>query len=333
MRNMSIDFERLTAELVRALRGSRSQPALSRRLGFKTNVVYFWESGRRHPSVTQVLELAQRSHVDLGQAFRCLYPVKAPEWLEQQSLADMDTVARFLSEARGATPLVHLAERTGFSRFALARWLSGEAEPRAWEFFAVLHHSTHRLVDFLDPFTRSKPLASLAAERERVHAARRVAERFPMSQVLLRCLEFESGNADPQGRGFAERLGVTPTQEAEMLALLEATGQIQKHEGRWRLLGMSPLNMRLHQETAHLHRAYWADVARKRAPTAQDGLCAYNVCGVSREGFKELRRLQREYLQKARALIEKSEPVERVALLQVNLVALVDDIPSTETAG
>jgi hypothetical protein len=83
--------------------------------------------------------------------------------------------------------------------------------------------------------------------------------------------------------------------------------------------------MRLHQETAHLHRAFWADVARKRAPTSLDGLCAYNVCGVSREGFAELRRLQRDYLQKARALIEKSEPVERVALLQVNLVALLDD--------
>jgi transcriptional regulator with XRE-family HTH domain len=322
---MPIDFKQLTRELVRALRGTRSQPALSRRLGFKTNVVYFWESGRRQPSATQILELAARSHVDLGQAFRSLYPVKPPTWLrEGEELHDQETVARFLSEVRGATPLVHLAELTGFSRFALARWIGGNAEPRAFEFFSVIHHSTHRLVDFLDPFTRSKPLESLSTERERVHAARRVAERFPMSQVLLRCLELSAGKRR-RATSFAERLGITRAQEAEMLALLEATGQIGNDGHGWQLLALSPLNMWLHQETAHLHRAFWADVARRRAPTAADGLCAYNVCGVSREGFDELRRLQREYLQKARALIEKSEPVERVALLQVNLVALVDD--------
>lgn len=324
MRNMTIDFQRLVSELVRVLRGARSQPALSRRLGFKTNVVYFWESGRRHPSITQLLELATRAGVDLGQAFRCIYPVKAPDWLlAAPSLRDKEIVARFLSEARGATPLVHLAERTGFSRFALARWQSGDAEPRAWEFLAVVHHSTHRLVDFLEPFVGNKPLAALESERDRVHAARRVAQRFPMSQVLLRCLELESSKRGPVS--FAERLGISAAQEEEMLALLEATGQIKRGPDGWQLLRANPLDMRLHQETAHLHRAFWADVARKRAPTSRDGLCAYNVCGVSREGFAELRRLQREYLQKARALIEKSEPVERVALLQVNLVALVDD--------
>lgn len=325
MRNIEIDFRRLVGELVRVLRGSRSQPALSRRLGFKTNVVYFWESGRRHPSITQVLELAARAGVDLVQAFRCIYPVKAPDWLLcAKSLCDRDIVARFLSEARGATPLVHLAEQTGFSRFALARWIGGDAEPRAWEFLAVVHHSTHRLVDFLEPFVRNKPLEALAAERERVLAARRVAERFPMSQVLLRCLEFESSRRGEQV-SFAARLGISSAEEAEMLELLEATGQISRGKHGFKLLRASPLDMRLHQETAPLHRAFWADVARKRAPTSRDGVCAYNVCGVSREGFVELRRLQREYLHKARALIEKSEPVERVALLQVNLVALVDD--------
>jgi transcriptional regulator with XRE-family HTH domain len=325
MRNIGIDFQRLVSELVRVLRGTRSQPALSRRLGFKTNVVYFWESGRRHPSITQLLELAKRAGVDLAQSFRCIYPVTAPDWLlAAPSLSDREIVARFLSEARGATPLVHLTERTGFSRFALARWIGGDAEPRAWEFLAVVHHSTHRLVDYLEPFVGNKKLPALESERERVHAARRVAERFPMSQVLLRCLELESSRRSGKV-SFATTLGISSAQEQEMLALLEATGQIARGPEGWQLLRASPLDMRLHRETAHLHRAFWADVARKRAPTSRDGLCAYNVCGVSREGFAELRRLQREYLQKARALIEKSEPVERVALLQVNLVALVDD--------
>lgn len=329
---MILDFQQVVAEWVRALRGRRSQLALSRRLRFRTNVVYSWERRRRHPSIGQVLMLAQRVGVDLALPFRGLYPVKPPEWMaEPQSFTELEVLARFLTDIRGATPLVHLSEVTGYSRFALARWLGGQAEPRAFEFLAVLHHCTHRLVDFLAPFTQDKPLDSLKFEYERVLAARRVAERWPMSQVLLRCLELGASRrgAVDAPRAFAEQCGVPDADVQEMLSLLEATGQIRRANGDWEPCQVSPLNMRLHRETAHLHRAFWATVARDRAPTATDGLCAYNVCGVSREGYRQLKRLQREYLQKARAIIETSEPVERVALVQVNLLPLVDD----EAAG
>src|SRR6185295_9463840 len=50
LRYMALDFEHLGSDFIRALRGSRSQAALSRRLGFRTNVLYAWESGRRWPT-------------------------------------------------------------------------------------------------------------------------------------------------------------------------------------------------------------------------------------------------------------------------------------------
>lgn len=328
---MDLDFQQVVAELVRALRGRRSQPALSRRLQFRTNVVYSWERRRRHPSVTQLLALAEKVGVDLAVPFRSLYPVNPPAWMDEvTSFAVPAVTARFLSDVRGATPLVYLADLTGFSRFALARWLNGTAEPRAWEFLTVLHHCSHRLVDFLAPFTQFKPLASLKVEYERVQAARLVAERWPMSQVLLRCLElaaYRRGHFDAP-RAFAEQSRLGDGDIQQMLSLLEATGQIQHNGDHWEPLQASPLNMRLHKETAPQHRAFWARVAAEQAPVSADGLCAYNVCGVSHEGYAQLKRLQREYLQKARALIEQSEPVERVALLQVNLLPLVDETTS-----
>jgi transcriptional regulator with XRE-family HTH domain len=326
---MSIAFTNVIEDLIRTLRASRSQLALSRRLHFRTNVVYSWEHGRRHPSATQLLTLAERVGVDLRQAFRSLYPVKSPTWLDQgTSLSSVECVAAVLKDARGGTPLVHLAELTGCSRFALARWQSAEAEPRAWEFLAVLHYATHRLTDFLDALTGSRPLPSLQQEYKRVHHARLVAERYPVSQALLRCLELESYSRRVQRQevSFAAELDITKQEEQEILGLLRATGQIRRYKRGWRVLRASPLNMRLHRETAHLQRVFWANLASRRAPAAKDGLCAYNVCGVSAEGYEALRLLQREYLQKARAIIEKSEPVERVALLQVNLVALVKEV-------
>jgi transcriptional regulator with XRE-family HTH domain len=324
---MDIDFAKVTAELVRALRGRRSQVALSRRMKFRTNVVYAWEKGRRQPSLLQLLQLAELVGADLQAAFARMYPI-VPPWLQHDiRLSSLESAAQLLRDSRGAMPVVHLAKRTGLSRFAIARWLAGATEPRAWEFLCVLHHCTHRLLDFLDPLTQGKPLASLKLEYERVSAARLVAERHPMSQVLLRCLELESNSSSKSEPSYAAKLGISVEQERQILSLLEATGQIAHDGVRWRLLSASPLNMRLHRETAHLHREFWVEMARLHAPHAADALCAYNVCGVSREGFDQLKRLQREYLQKARAVIEASEPVQRVVLMQINVVSLVEDAP------
>lgn len=321
-----LDFPRIVAELVRRLRGKHSQTALSRRLQFSTNVVYAWEHQRRHPSATQLLDLALRARVDLRAALGSFFPLNPPAWLAQaKGLATLEVVSSLLRETRGGTPLVHLARSCGVSRFALARWQSGAAEPRAWEWLCVLHHATHRLVDFLEPWTGGKPLAALRDEYQRVHAARRVAEKHPLSQALLRCLELDGGGDGVTLRRHARTLGITEPEQREILQLLETTQQVSRIGGRWVTLQTSPLNMRLQKETAQQQRVFWAKYASERAPHAKSALCAYNVCGVSKRGYDELRKLQREYLQKARALIETSAPVERVALLQVNLVALIED--------
>lgn len=321
-----LDFPRIVAELVRRLRGKHSQTALSRRLHFSTNVVYGWEHQRRHPSATQLLALAQRVGVDLQGAIGSFFPHTPPSWLGKTSdFATRDVVSQLLCDTRGGTPLVHLAQRCGVSRFALARWQSGAAEPRAWEWLSVLHHATHRLVDFLEPWTKGKPLTALHDEYQRVHAARLVAEKHPLSQALLRCLELEGAGDAKTLKRRALALGISEVEQTSILQLLETTQQIERVGAKWVVRETSPLNMRLQKETAQQQRTFWAKYASERAPTSKSGLCAYNVCGVSKQGYDELRKLQREYLQKARALIETSTPVERVALLQVNLVALIEE--------
>jgi hypothetical protein len=54
----SIDYEALASEVIRALRGERSQLAFSRRLGRASNVVYAWESGRSFPTAAETLRAA-----------------------------------------------------------------------------------------------------------------------------------------------------------------------------------------------------------------------------------------------------------------------------------
>jgi hypothetical protein len=55
-----VDFDRIARELMVALRGRRSQVAWSRRLGYRSNVAYAWESGRRSPTGAEMLRAAGR---------------------------------------------------------------------------------------------------------------------------------------------------------------------------------------------------------------------------------------------------------------------------------
>ena len=73
------NYEALASELLRALRGERSQSAFARRLGYKSNIVYSWEAGRAFPTASRALRAAQRTGVDVRAALA--YIVRSPIFL------------------------------------------------------------------------------------------------------------------------------------------------------------------------------------------------------------------------------------------------------------
>ncbi|MEM6925788.1 MAG: helix-turn-helix domain-containing protein, partial [Myxococcota bacterium] len=77
MRETAGVMDTVARQLVRALRGHRSQVQLARRLGFRTNPVAEWEAGRRRPRVKVVLRIAELNGVDVREAFRAFAPASA----------------------------------------------------------------------------------------------------------------------------------------------------------------------------------------------------------------------------------------------------------------
>src|SRR5688572_33409066 len=73
VQNGQMDFEQLASDMLRAQRGRRSQLAWSRRLGFKSNVAYAWESGRAFPTAASTLAVFARHGVDLRAVFVRFY--------------------------------------------------------------------------------------------------------------------------------------------------------------------------------------------------------------------------------------------------------------------
>jgi hypothetical protein len=53
-------YEVTAVELIRALRGRRSRAELSRRAGYRSNIVQRWEVGQCWPTAARYLQLHQR---------------------------------------------------------------------------------------------------------------------------------------------------------------------------------------------------------------------------------------------------------------------------------
>ena len=311
---LHMDFEQLAAELLRALRGKRSQQALCRRLGTKSNVVHQWERGHSFPSASRALEVAARVGVDVPQAFRDFYRT-LPRWLTEHEPSSPAGVAAFLDDLRGSTSIVELSRYSGKSRFAVARFLSGDAEPRLPDFLRLIEAASLRLLDFIEQLVDPRLLPSARGPWERLTAARRLAYEEPWSQAVLRALELSSYTDLPRHEAgwIARRIGVSLEEEAQCLKLLADSGQIAWRGEHWQIENVMALDTRRDPDAARRLRAWWLRRGAARIEAGERGLM-YNLFGVSSADLERLRELQKAYLTEVRAIVARSQPVEHVVL-------------------
>ncbi|HYP90202.1 MAG TPA: helix-turn-helix transcriptional regulator [Polyangiaceae bacterium] len=309
-----MDFERLAAELLRALRGKRSQQALCRRLGSKSNVVHQWERGHSFPTASRTLQVAERVGVKVPEAFREFYRT-APRWLDEHEPTTPAGVAAFLDDLRGSTSVVELSRYSGKSRFAVARFLSGDAEPRLPDFLRLIEASSLRLLDFIEQLVDPRLLPSVKERWERLSAARRLAYDEPWSQAVLRALELSSYSAlaAHEAGWIASRIGISLEEEQQCLERLKDSGQIVWRAPRWQIENVMALDTRRDPDAARRLRAWWLRRGAARIEAGERGLM-YNLLGVSSADLQRLRELQKAYLTEVRAIVARSEPVEHVVL-------------------
>lgn len=320
---MRHDYSQIARDFLRALRGKRSQAAFSRRLGYRTNVAYTWESGRAFPTAATVLAAAARTGIDVRGALARFYRA-SPPWLSEVDPTSPAGVARLLDDLRGRTSIVELARVAKRSRFAIARWLKGDAEPRWPEFLLLVESTSLRLLDFLATLTDVSKLPSLAIAWAELEATRRAAYDVPWTQAVLRALELtEYKSLERHERGWlARRVGISLEEEQRCLKLLARTGQIRLRRGRWELREVLAVDTRRDAESELAVRAWWLEAALARLRAGDTGIFSYNVFAVSEADFQRINDLYRAYFRQVRSIIGQSEPSQRVVLFCLQLLPL-----------
>jgi DNA-binding phage protein len=318
-----MDYASLASELLKSLRGRRSQNAFSTWLGYSSNVQYLWESGRAFPRASRFFQIAERTSHPVRAAVLRLY-ARPPAWLNEVDIASPRGVAALLRELKGSRSILEIARATGQNRFTVSRWLKGEAEPRLPDFLCVLEAVSLRLLDFIAGLVDPAQLPSLAAPWLRLEAARRTAYDFPLSHAVLHALELETYQALPRHvpGWIAHRVGISPEQEHESLKLLRETGQIRRHSMRWQVIESTLVDTHRDPAGARRLREFWAQHSVEHLKAHPDTAFAYNLFSVSRQDLERIRALHRSYFQELRAIVAQSSPAQVVALVSMSLAEL-----------
>ncbi len=319
--------EIVAADLVRALRGRRSRAAFSKRLGYRSNVVYRWETGIAWPVTDDFLRAVGRVDPGVATLFPRFFGRSGPDGpsAEPPSAA---RVAAFLRELRGKTPIGVLAERTGYSRYRIGRWLKGSSRPRLPEFLSLVEASSRRLLDLFAGLIDPARLPSLAPRWRELCAAREAAYESPWSHAVLRALELAGYRRNPSTAWLAARLGLDEAGVEAGLAQLRRSGQVERSRGRYRVRRVQMVDTGADPARARKLKATWARTAVDRLEAGSAGSFGYSLFAVSRSDLQKLRDLHLEYVRAMQSVIAQSKSSECVGLYCSQLL----DLASTDNA-
>jgi transcriptional regulator with XRE-family HTH domain len=312
----------LVSELIRALRGRRSQAALSRRLGYTTNVLYGWESGRRSPSAVDFFRMVRLGGGSPAQLCRRFFRAGSA-WAGPQSSEDSTLTQALVRELVEGRNRAEVARRSGCSRTTLLAWIAGSTPPRLGQLLRLVDATALRLLDFVALFVDPAHLPSLRRPHADLLAQREVAYELPWSHAILRTLEVEGAEQD--ATALAARLGIPVLEVEKCLRALVRARQIRRRHGHWQLVRVLAVDTRDDPERNRSLKAHWSRVALarlERRPPVGSAVFSYNLFSVSQRDYQRIRALQLRFYEDVRSLVEKSVPTERVALLNVQLVPL-----------
>lgn len=132
--------------LIRELRGDDDTDVLSQRLGYTSDIVAEWESGRRWPTAGELFRVCQFQGVEVRSALQRFDPLSATSMVRPDDAG----VAAWLAELCSDQDLGQLAGGVGRSRTVVRRWIGGQVRPLLPDLLALIGAATGRSEAFIE---------------------------------------------------------------------------------------------------------------------------------------------------------------------------------------
>lgn len=146
----SIDYQKLSREIVRQMRGQRTQREFSSALGFGFNQVGKWESGATHISWNDFVHIANTAAIDVEAHYRHFFWNFAGEF----NAVNVTTFANTSAE--------QAVQQPHWSSSTVRRWLRGQATPDFADVLYLIDARRSLLLGWLERFLDCDALPELA---------------------------------------------------------------------------------------------------------------------------------------------------------------------------
>ncbi len=317
------DYDLIAVELIRALRGKRSCAELSRRAGYRSNVVHRWEAGQCWPTAADVFRLYARLRPQARSWIEGFF-FTAPDWAAELAPGAPEAVATFLQRLRGKTPILRIAELAQRNRYTVARWFDGSSEPRLPDFLRLVDVTSRRLLDLIAALEDPQRLPSLRRAWAQQQLARKAAYELPWSHGVLRALELAAlpRGATAQQLFIARTLGIAVDKVREALVVLEATEQVSKTRAGFHARQVARTDTAQDPVRAQELKIAWTSTALERLQRGAPGKYGWSLFSVSKADLTRLHDLHMQYVRAMQEVIASSTPSQCVGLYCAQLLDL-----------
>lgn len=299
----TIQYEDLAADLVRAVRGKRSQIQASRALGFSFNQIGKWESREKKILWLDFCRLNKACEGIVAQALRNL------------SLGYSGNEAcAILNEMKADRTATAFAKVVGYPRLQLTRWLNGKVEIPLADMLAIIQATRNGLTQFAKCFfveqEQPQSLNSLANTPEDF----KTYFKKPWTALLHLVIEHKDCPAAPLAAEFISSLiGVSVKKVTSALNELLAAEILEiDSEGSYKTVPGNILSS--HRPDGRMVQRHWAkcvsDAYESLPQEEQLSLTGANfftslVIGVSPSTWNEIVKKYRTFLESVRQTIEQ----------------------------
>jgi hypothetical protein len=218
-----MNYKSLSAELVVAIRGHRSQGQVNQKLGFSYNRAHRWETGKVPIKWREFVSLCHVCRAPLVKALR-------------ESFSYFESVEKSEALVRhfvGTNQLTTVSQAIGVSRFTLSRWLTGQTEPNLWQILALIYFASVDFLRFLEIITASADLPTLREQFRLDRIQLDMFHKYPWLSVLLSAIDLEEYRLNPSEEWLAQKAKLPLESVKNAISDLSSAGLLLRKDGVW----------------------------------------------------------------------------------------------------
>lgn len=302
------DMSLISQQVIRAIRGDKSQAWVNQRLGAASNLVHRWENGHAKASWPDFMSFVAVFKIDLQTLFKSYF----------RYAGQLENLNDFFSHIFANKKLTEIEAVTGISATKLRRLKNGETQTSLVDFLSIVF-GLDRLesLAFIYDLTSGRSIPALDELRQNRERVANAYLKNPNIGLILVCLNLPSYKSlgFHQDSHLAKVSGIPIKEVNEILKFCYENGFITK-EGELYKMAEFRLSDRGSKQDMINTRRFWLEkaVAKTATSSSKDVFGSIVFC-TSQKAREEIIALYLRFFEDFKKIVDSDKQADKVPLL------------------